>query len=76
LKSIINLALDKNADFLIDDDRKARNEAKELGFKLIKTSTLLRRAEKLRLINSYLNVIIELKRFKIFFANINVENIK
>jgi len=36
-RGVINLAFDKQADFLILDDKKARNEAKELGFKVLKT---------------------------------------
>ena len=48
-RGVINLAFDKQADFLIIDDRKAINEAKELGFKVLKTSTLIKRAEMFNL---------------------------
>lgn len=62
------LAFDTNADFLIIDDKKARKEAKEPGFKVLKTSTILKRAEKLKLIDSYSNVVSGLKKLKIFLA--------
>jgi predicted nucleic acid-binding protein len=65
-KGVINLAFEKQADFLIIDDKKARNEAKELGFKVLKTSTLLKRAEKLNLITAYSDVMLKLKHLKIY----------
>ena len=65
-RGVINLAIDKVAEFLIIDDKKARNEAKELGFKVLKTSTLLKRAEKLQLISSYFDVKLELEKIKIY----------
>jgi predicted nucleic acid-binding protein len=65
-RGVINLAFDKQADFLMIDDKKARNEAKEFGFKVLKTSTLLKRAEKLKLISSYSDVTQELEKIKIY----------
>ena len=65
-KGVLNLAFDRKADFLIIDDKKARKEAKEIGFKVLKTSTLLKRAEKLKLIESYSDVITELEKLKIY----------
>lgn len=65
-RDVINLAFDKQADFLIIDDKKARNEAKELGFKVLKTSTLIKRAEMLNLISSYSDIINELEKIKIY----------
>lgn len=65
-KGVLNLAFDKNADFLIIDDKKTRKEAKDIGFKVLKTSTLLKRAEKLKLIDSYSDVITELEKLKIY----------
>lgn len=71
-RGVLNLAFDKNADFLIIDDKKARKEAKELGFKVLKTSTILKRAEKLKLIDSYSDVIAELKKFKIYLSELRM----
>ncbi len=65
-RGVINLAFDKQAEFLIIDDKKAKNEAQELGFKVLKTSTLLKRAEKLKLISSYSEVMQELEEIKIY----------
>ena len=64
-RDVINLAFDKQAYFLIID-KKARNEAKELGFKVLKTSTLIKRAEMLNLISSYSDIINELEKIKIY----------
>ena len=65
-RGVINLAFDKQADFLIIDDKKARNEAKELGFKVLKTSTLIKRAEMFNLISSYSDIIDELEKINIY----------
>ncbi len=65
-RGVLNLAFEKHADILIIDDKKARNEAKELGFKVVKTSTVLQRAEKLQVISSYLDVMKELERIMIY----------
>jgi uncharacterized protein len=67
-QGVINLAIDKQADFLLMDDKKARKEAQELGFKTLKTSILLKRAEKLGIIKSYSDVIKELEKIKIYLA--------
>ena len=68
-RGVLNLAFNKNADILIIDDKKARNEAMEIGFRVAKTSTLLRRAEKRRIISSYRKVLEELERFQIYLPN-------
>ncbi len=65
-RGVLNLASDRKADILIIDDKKARNEAMEFGFKVVKTSTLLKRAEKLNLISSYADVLSELEKSEIF----------
>jgi hypothetical protein len=52
-QGVINLAVEKQADLLLIDDRKARNEALDLGFKVLKTSVLLQQAESFGLIVSY-----------------------
>lgn len=65
-KGVLNLAFDMNADILVIDEKKAGNEARELGFRVIKTSTLLRRAEKSNLITSYADTISELENILIY----------
>jgi len=67
-QGVINLAIDKQADFLLMDDKKARKEAQGLGFKTLKTAILLKRAEKLGIIKSYSDVIKELEKLKIYLA--------
>ncbi len=69
-QGVINLAIDKQADFLLMDDKKARKEARGLGFKTLKTSILLKRAEKLGIIKSYSDIIEKLENIKIF----NIKN--
>ncbi len=65
-KDVLNIALDMNADLLIIDDKKARNEAIELGFKVSYTSTLIKGAEKRGVIDSYTHVIEELRSMDIY----------
>jgi len=65
-RGVLNLAYDKPAALLLIDDRKARNEAKEHGFRVVKTSTLLKRAEQLHLIHSYLEMMQELRLLQIY----------
>jgi predicted nucleic acid-binding protein len=52
-QGVIKLAVEKQADLLLIDDRKAQNEALEFGFKVLKTSGLLQRAESLGFLTSY-----------------------
>ncbi|MCI5150389.1 MAG: hypothetical protein D3916_13555 [Candidatus Electrothrix sp. MAN1_4] len=65
-RGVLNLAFDREADLLIIDDKKARNEAKELGFRTVKTSTLFRHAEKMGFIPSYAAVLSELAEARIY----------
>lgn len=67
-RGVLNLALDLNADILIMDDRKARNEAGELGSSAIITFTsdILKQAETEGLIISHNDLMQELKRKNIF----------
>ena len=44
---VIKLAVEKPADWLRRDDRKAQNEATELGLPVLKTAVWLQRAESL-----------------------------
>jgi len=65
-QGVINLAFEKRADLLLIDDRKAQNEALEFGFKVLKTSALLQRAEALGIIASYSETLQLLERLKIY----------
>lgn len=67
-RGVLNLTLDMKADILIMDDRKARNEAKELGISamLALTSDILKQAENEGMIPSYPDLMEELKSKNIF----------
>lgn len=65
-RGVLNLALEKKPEVLIIDDKKARNEAKSLGFVPFFTNDVLRLAEKRGLIVSYQQVTQELNRIGIF----------
>lgn len=65
-RGVINLALDKKADFLLMDDKKARNEAQALGFICTFTSDVLYYAERQQLIRSYADVMETLRGFGIY----------
>lgn len=63
---VLTLALEKQANAIIMDDKKARNEAQALGFNLIYTTDVLKGAEHRQLIASYTNVISHLRTLNIF----------
>ncbi len=67
-KSVLNLAIEKEADGIIIDDKKARMEAKEIGLRssLLYTTDILKGAEKRGLITSYLEVMEQLKKMNIY----------
>lgn len=65
-KEVITLALDIQADLLIIDDKKARNEAKEFGFEVRYTSAVIKGAEKRGFIKSYSSVAKELRKMGIY----------
>lgn len=67
-KEVINLAIEKKADAILIDDRKARNEISEIGmdFKLFYTTDLLKGAEKRGLIQSYGEVMNQLRKLNIY----------
>lgn len=67
-RGVLNLALEKNANGVIIDDKKARNEAKERGlhFSPIFTSDILKGAEKRGLITSYSDVMEQLRSIYIY----------
>ncbi len=67
-RGVLNLALDLHPDILSMDDRKARNEAQELGLTavLALTADILKQAEEQQIIPSYLDMVKELKQNNIF----------
>lgn len=65
-RGVLNLAIEKQADRLLIDDKKARNEAKALGFACIFTSDVLHYAERQQFITSYTDVMETLRGFGIY----------
>jgi predicted nucleic acid-binding protein len=65
-RGVLNLAIEKKAELLLIDDKKARNEAKDLGFTCGFTSDVLYYAERQRLIQSYANIVQTLRDFGIY----------
>jgi uncharacterized protein len=69
-KDVLRLAIERNANGIIIDDRKARNEAKALGsdWVLLYTSDILKAADKRGLI-SYAEAMQELRMLKIYLPD-------
>jgi len=65
-RTVLNLALEKSPDILLIDDKKARNEAKELGFMSSFTTDVIKQAEREFLIPSSLALVQELYQFGIY----------
>jgi len=65
-RGALNLALEKNAIQVIMDDKKARNEARELGLSVAYTSDILKVAESDLLIVSYADVLKKLSSIGIY----------
>lgn len=65
-QGVLRLAFEKQATAIIMDDKKARNEAKQMGFTLFYTTDILKGAEKRKLITSYTNVVAQLAKMKIY----------
>ncbi len=65
-RGVLDLAIEKQADILLMDDKKARNEAKELGFMPAFTTDILKHAARQKLIVSYTDAMLELRRFGIY----------
>lgn len=63
---VLNLAVEKNPDLLIIDDKKARNEAKELGFQAVFTTDILKEAHNHGLIDSYQDTLNKLFNLQIY----------
>lgn len=67
--SVLSLALDMQANIILIDDRKAYNEAKELGFKTASTLTFLKVAQTKGFIENHLELIEQLKLKKFFIPS-------
>lgn len=68
-RGVLNLALEIEADILIIDDKKARNEAHEHGFLTVFTTDIFKAAEKRSFIPSYNKVLHELSRLGIYLPD-------
>lgn len=65
-RGVLNLALERQPDFVILDDKKARKEAIALGLSPIFTSDVLRLAAQRQLIPSYQAVLVALAQHQIY----------
>ena len=66
---VLTLALQEQADFVILDDRKAFNEARELQLAAVSTRTVLTFAEERHLIPSYREIEDELRKNQFYPPN-------
>jgi uncharacterized protein len=67
--NVLSLALDMRANLILIDDRKAFNEAKELGFKVASTLTFLKVAQTKGFIDNHVDLIEQLKLKKFFIPS-------
>ena len=69
-KDVLRLAIEQNANGIIIDDRKARNEAKALGLDevLLHTTDILKAADKRGLI-SYVEIMQQLRTLNIYLPD-------
>jgi hypothetical protein len=65
-RGVLDLALEKNPQIILMDDKKARNEARELGFNPFFTTDILKKAEASKIIPSYEDILIKLFKIGIF----------
>lgn len=65
-QGVLALAVEQQAKLVILDDKRARNEARELGVTMAYTSDILRQAAKQELIPSYTEVMSQLEAIRIF----------
>lgn len=65
-KGVLRLDVEKQAEAIIMDDKKARNEAQEMGFTLFYTTDILKGAEQRGLIDSYTDIVAKLTEMKIY----------
>ena len=63
---MLTLAVESEAALVILDDKRARNEAKELGLKLAYTADILKSAANRNLISSYADLLAQLAAINIF----------
>ncbi len=65
-QEVLNLSIEIQPDIILIDDKKARNEAKDLGFTPIFTTNILKWAESQKIIDSYNTIRDQLVRNKIY----------
>ena len=65
-QGVLNLAREIDMRAIIMDDKKARNEANELGLSLFYTTDILRGAEYRGLITSYSDIMAQLSSMNIY----------
>lgn len=65
-QGVLALALERHAELLLIDDRKARNEAVELGFQCAYTTDVLRLGEQRGIITSLAEVVDVLRNARIY----------
>jgi hypothetical protein len=65
-QGVLNLAIEQSPQILLLDDKRARNEAKELGFRPFFTTDVLKLAEHQHLIVSHVAEIEKLRQFRIY----------
>jgi len=63
---VLNLALEKHSNILLIDDKKARNEARDLGFEPTFTTDIVRIAAKREIIPSYEHIMMKLFKLGIY----------
>ena len=68
-QAVLSLVLEKQADIVLIDDKKAFNEAKELGLQTISTLAFLKVAERKGFIDNHLVLIEKLAERNFFIPN-------
>jgi predicted nucleic acid-binding protein len=68
-QGVLNLALEMHPDILLLDDKKARYEAKALGFTPIFTTDIFKWAEVHQIIESYHEIISQLAQYGIYLPD-------
>jgi predicted nucleic acid-binding protein len=65
-RGVLNLALEKLPNILLIDDKKARNEARDLGFEPSFTTDIIKKAAERKIIPSYEHILMELFKLNIY----------
>lgn len=65
-RGVLNLAIEKQPQILLIDDKRARKEAKDLGFMPSFTSDVIKQAEQQNIISSSATLMKELYEFDIY----------